>query len=721
MALNPDNLNTNLDSESFSRIIESAPIGILTFSSEWKIEYCNQNFLKLGLLYDFDAYSLIGTNILDENLFPSITIHNDLLELKNGIPFEKEIANIKTAGHGEISLLVKGSPLFKDENFDGGIILVEDIRIVDSAKNVEDLNSAQYEKIINNLNDFLFVTDKQGNIKQASGKKISTLHLHLNAVNEKNISKIFPLNEQTIFNEKLFSSVNERISKLFEIELTIENEYNIYECKIEPLQNKHGQVNFVFIFLNNITKDINEKRKLEEELQTLKHHQFINEAPNEAESSTKNYRGIFLSSEELICTLKPDGTIINANPKFLNSLRYSETEIINSNIQDIVDPKFITLTKFDLRSFLENKKFYELPLITKRGNKLILSAKFIPVYEEESLIFINAFLTDITEKKLTENNLNIFKSLFEVSQDGIALLFESKIILANDALASIFKYNNGESLINFELTELVAIDDIYKVAEYMQLIENKKEPPSRFEFLGKRRDEIVINTEAAVSTFYVDDKLYTVLFIRDITERKKVQLSIRQSEEKYRNIAENIDDFLYTIEKTEKEFRPVFLTQSVEKITGYTIPDLLNDSRLFLKIIHPDDFELVKKKISNIFRSKIQHTDEFEFRFISKQGNMVWVRNKLHIVKDENDEVKKVYGLISDISLRKKAEEELQKSTENLIKLNETKDKFISIVSHDLRTPFSSILGFADLILNDDEVTNEEVKQYVGFIQESSR
>ena len=83
--------------------------------------------------------------------------------------------------------------------------------------------------------------------------------------------------------------------------------------------------------------------------------------------------------------------------------------------------------------------------------------------------------------------------------------------------------------------------------------------------------------------------------------------------------------------------------------------------------------------------------------------------------------LQRLYGLVSDITLRKKAQDELKKSTDNLIKLNETKDRFISIISHDLRTPFSSILGFTDLLLNDDGLSEEEKRQYIEFIRESSQ
>ncbi|MCK7528000.1 MAG: HAMP domain-containing histidine kinase [Ignavibacteriales bacterium] len=129
----------------------------------------------------------------------------------------------------------------------------------------------------------------------------------------------------------------------------------------------------------------------------------------------------------------------------------------------------------------------------------------------------------------------------------------------------------------------------------------------------------------------------------------------------------------------------------------------------------------IKPKLINLLKSRIQLSGEFEFRIINKQGNIVWVRAKINLVRSGTGRIQKIFGLVSDVSFRKRAEEELKKSTQNLIKLNETKDRFISIISHDLRTPFSSILGFTDLLANDEELTEDERKQYVKYIQESSR
>jgi PAS domain S-box-containing protein len=167
--------------------------------------------------------------------------------------------------------------------------------------------------------------------------------------------------------------------------------------------------------------------------------------------------------------------------------------------------------------------------------------------------------------------------------------------------------------------------------------------------------------------------------------------------------------------------RPLVYTSAVKQITGYDQAEFLEDSKLILKIIHPDDLTEVRKKLSRLMKSGNESSGEMEFRIINKQGNIVWVRNKINLTRNEQGEIQKIYGLVSDITIKKRAEGELKKSTDELVKLNETKDRFISIISHDLRTPFSSILGFTDLLANDDELTEDERKQYVNYIQESSK
>ena len=96
------------------KVLENAPVGILTFNADWEIDFINENYSRYGVLYNIDSFSLKGLNILDQDLFPGTGIKEELLELQDGYSFEKEIRNIPASGQGFITVLVKGSPVFVD-------------------------------------------------------------------------------------------------------------------------------------------------------------------------------------------------------------------------------------------------------------------------------------------------------------------------------------------------------------------------------------------------------------------------------------------------------------------------------------------------------------------------------------------------------------------------------------------------------------------------------
>jgi PAS domain S-box-containing protein len=268
---------------------------------------------------------------------------------------------------------------------------------------------------------------------------------------------------------------------------------------------------------------------------------------------------------------------------------------------------------------------------------------------------------------------------------------------------------------------LVSEEDVSKVSNYLFLKKTGKPTPDKIEFLALRPDELSVYIEFNITVLRENEKLFLAIYALDVTERKRAKKGMIESEQKYRNLTENINDFLYTFERSGKYFKPIFFTEAVSKITGYTQEEFLGDPKLFLKVIHPDDFPKVKDRTRQLLNSDLQAANEMEFRIINKEANVVWVRNKINVIRNDEGKIVRVYGLVSDITLNKRAEEELKESADNLKKLNDAKDRFLSIISHDLRTPFSSILGFTDLLLEDDSLSNSEKKQYISYIQDSSK
>jgi PAS domain S-box-containing protein len=335
----------------------------------------------------------------------------------------------------------------------------------------------------------------------------------------------------------------------------------------------------------------------------------------------------------------------------------------------------------------------------------------------------NKLPENLTVNEIQKRLKEISDYKYALDQSSIVAITDPKGIITyvNDYFCQISKYSAKE-LIGQDHR---IINSGYHPKEYIRYlwvtIANGR--VWRGEFRNKAKDGTFYWVDTTIVPFLDENnKPYQYVTIRsDITERKLAQEAIRESEEKYRNVTENIDDFLFTFELVGKVLKPIFYTSSVEKITGYKQSEFLSESTLFLKIIYPDDLLIFEKKLKTILRSKLQASEEMEFRILNKHGYIVWVRTRMNILRNPEGIISKIYGLVGDISLRKRAEKELNKATENLIKLNETKDKFISILSHDLRTPFSSILGFTDLLIDDEDLTEEEKKQYVGFIQESSK
>jgi PAS domain S-box-containing protein len=811
-----------------NKILEQAPVGIITFSATGEIDYLNQNFRKFGILYSFETQSLIGVDVFSVDIFPYINIYEELHQLLLGTPFEREIKQITTNEGKQIDLIVKGSPLYEKEEIIGGILLIEDLKVLTETKQTQELKSEYFERAVRHVNDIFIVTNANGDVQFAAGSSLKNLNVADKNLLGENIIDMFDGEPRSVLLTNIDKVILSEEPVKFEIVLKQRHSKSNFSCRIEPILNKRGTLKFLFYFFNNITEDVSEKSRLTKKVKELNYYKSITDNLNNAlftldrngkiiywnEQSEKlfglsgkevlgkffgntlelfdkrffetikkdlekekiwkvnlnifgkehkkdifeakfsyldkkrrtivvlctnitrrvneeedlkikgvMYESMLSHTEDLICKLDKKGNFVYVNSTLLNKLGYEEKEILEKNFNELIQTSYFENSIFNLNSLdqTETSAGINLPLVTKEGEQILSTITFVPIREKGRNLNYLCYIKESVIEEKKEATEELYTLMFNSSLDGIAVEVDGRVVVANDSFAEMFGYENGESLVNKDLLDLVSNDDILKVAEYVRLKERRKSAPDRFEFLGKKQDNSQFFTELSVSTFESNTKNYVVMVARDITERKRAQKVIRESEEKYRNITENIEDFLYTFERAGKYMRPLFYTSAVKQITGYSQTEFLEDSKLMLKIIHPDDLTDVRKKLSHLMKSSNKSSGEMEFRIINKQGNIVWVRNKINFTRNEQGEIQKVYGLVSDITFKKRAEGELKKSTEELVKLNETKDRFISIISHDLRTPFSSILGFTDLLANDDELTEEERKQYVNYIQESSK
>jgi len=198
-----------------------------------------------------------------------------------------------------------------------------------------------------------------------------------------------------------------------------------------------------------------------------------------------------------------------------------------------------------------------------------------------------------------------------------------------------------------------------------------------------------------------------VVWAIDFTERKLAVDALKTSEEKFRELAENIQDIFWI----RKDDEILYVSPAYETICGKSCESLYKNPDSFLQAIHPDDLERVLNSY-NSPKYKNEGLFDEEYRIIRPGGTTRWIWAKTFPVK-KNGKIIRTVGVAEDISLRKEYEEKIQQALIREKELNDLKSRFISMVSHEFRTPLGLVLSSTELLQNygdkwDEKKRNEQ-------------
>jgi two-component system sporulation sensor kinase A len=259
----------------------------------------------------------------------------------------------------------------------------------------------------------------------------------------------------------------------------------------------------------------------------------------------------------------------------------------------------------------------------------------------------------------------------------------SNFIEVNQAACKRFGYTRDEllSMSPLDITQENRLEIIPSIFEKVV-----RQGSFTWEGSNITKDRRLVQSEYSVRVLTLGGKKVVLSIVRDITERKRAEETLRESEAKYRLIAENMSDLIGVL---NVDGVALYASPSHKTVLGF--PPEHYEGKCVFDLVHPEDIALVKQRFGTMLETK--ERTRVEFRYAHFDGHWVFVEAHGTPVIDEYGNVEKVVVVARDITKRKQTEEQLLKS-EKLAVVGQ----LAAGVAHEIRNPMTALKGFLQLI-----------------------
>ncbi|WP_164997790.1 PAS domain-containing sensor histidine kinase [Methanolobus psychrotolerans] len=544
---------------------------------------------------------------------------------------------------------------------------------------IDDLNSLlkRMRGYCNKLEDYIFVVDPNGNILDFNTRFEICTGYTAEELCQMNINDLMPQCSDTLVEAPMFKDADIKGCSIFEFDHRCKNGDIIpmsITCK--PLE---GSSEKAFIC---VAKDVSEVKKTRLELQGYEN----------------KYSTIVEKGNDGIIIVQ-DGNVRFANPKIF--------EITGFTLEDVIDKSYLKLiSPHERNKFLE----YINQCDTNAADQMILHVSLMTKDNNEIPVEINGSLIDYENRKaelliirdISERKHN--EELLEKERDRLMNYLDvagSIIGIVGRDLNIIFVNKKGAEVLGYTKEEIIGknwFDDFLPEsvremtkAAFIKVLDNEVDPPQYFEnlILTKSGEERLIFWHDVPIEDENGKRFAVISSGEDITESRKIEARLVESEKKLKTIFDHVDDQIYI-------YRPygkfIDVNRAVTSSTGYTKKEILEMSPK--EMARPELRPLIDGYTERIIKER---TVIYEMYNVCKDNSLLPLEFNSKLI-DYNGE-QAILAVARDITERKKGEEKLKRYAGELKHSNELKDLFTDIIRHDLLTPASVVKGYTEELI----------------------
>ncbi len=273
---------------------------------------------------------------------------------------------------------------------------------------------------------------------------------------------------------------------------------------------------------------------------------------------------------------------------------------------------------------------------------------------------------DVTNREQAQEALREseekYRRLVQDSADGIVIFEGVEVRFVNQALLRMYGVESGEEIVGRPFVDFVSPEHRELMVGRAHARQKGENPPSRYEFKALRKDGTEVDAEISVSTITYQGRPAVQGIVRDITDRKRMEETLRESEARYRLLAENTSDLIWTM---DLGLRYTYMSPSITRMRGYTAEEVLG-ARV-TETMTPASVEAARKTlaeelaIERMEQKDLHRSRKLELEMYCKDGSTIWTEMNMTFLRDSDGKPVGILGVTRDISERKRAEEERER------------------------------------------------------------